>query len=157
MRTSALCISLAFCGHALLARADLPDDPTKNCALVQPPESATRTPILVQPPENAPRTLAQGNEAITFPVRPGPTYSGCLWLWIATGGTIRVEDVIRFRNGHVLSFRRTIRFAEPYSTECAYDGSKVVARTTNPPSYAGDDCPEPSNLQIMLTGKPEKR
>lgn len=123
MRTFALFASLALCSHALLANADRPDDPAQNCALVQPPE-------------NAPRTLVQGNEVITFPVTPGPTYSGCLWLWVATGGVMRVEDVIRFRNGQVLSFRRTIQFAEPYSTECTYDAAKVVARTTNPSSYA---------------------
>lgn len=149
MRASVLCASLAFCVHALPASADVPGDSGQNCGFVQPPEEAPRIALHGQ---------LEGHEAITFPVTPGSTYSGCLWLWVASDRVVKTADVIRFRDGKVVAYRRIMQFTEPhYTTECIYEAEELVRRTTHPSSWEGDDCPPPANLRVMLTGTPAKR
>jgi len=112
-------------------------NPSQNCDLQGPPSTATRAPF-------------HGNEIVAFPNAPGPSYTGCIWLWVMSGDVALLEDLVRFNDGKVIQYRRRSRLSEEQTTECTYESGRLIRRTTMPSDRAGDQCPSASALQSVL-------
>jgi hypothetical protein len=104
------------------------------------------------PPAEADRTPVHGNEFVVYPRAPGPSYTGCSWVWFMTGPAVRVQWVSRFDAGKPVFHRTSKQLrGQLLATECTYEGDTLKARMTHPPGFSGEECPATSELIRALT------